>query len=187
MLPRPSLSCALRAHPSTPAAEIGALQVGADLAPAHVRLHYTLHAPLDRLRIPPASSAPAATDHLWRHTCFEAFVASAAGPAYREFNFSPSGDWAGYAFSGERQRDPAHEPLPAPRIAVQRAADALVLTAELPLAALPPADAAPWRLGLTAVIEAADGRLSYWALAHPRDVPDFHHAGGWTAGLEPSK
>jgi hypothetical protein len=31
------------------------------------------------------------------------------------------------------------------------------------------------RLGLSAVIEATDGTISYWALAHPSDKPDFHH------------
>ena len=31
------------------------------------------------------------------------------------------------------------------------------------------------RARLAAVIEATDGSLSYWALAHPSDKPDFHH------------
>jgi hypothetical protein len=35
---------------------------------------------------------------------------------------------------------------------------------------------APWRLGLSAVIEETSGRKSYWALAHPPGKPDFHHA-----------
>ena len=33
----------------------------------------------------------------------------------------------------------------------------------------------PWRLGLSAVIEAEDGTKSYWALNHPPGAPDFHH------------
>lgn len=32
-----------------------------------------------------------------------------------------------------------------------------------------------WLAGLSAVIEEADGTLSYWALAHPAGKPDFHH------------
>ena len=31
------------------------------------------------------------------------------------------------------------------------------------------------RIGLSAVIETTDGALSYWALAHPAEKPDFHH------------
>jgi hypothetical protein len=33
-----------------------------------------------------------------------------------------------------------------------------------------------WRLGLSAVIEDANGGMSYWALTHPPGKPDFHHA-----------
>jgi hypothetical protein len=37
-----------------------------------------------------------------------------------------------------------------------------------------PADA-EWALGLSAVIEQADGTKAYWALRHPSPAPDFHH------------
>ena len=43
---------------------------------------------------------------------------------------------------------------------------------------------APLRIGLSAVIEASDG-LSYWALRHPADKPDFHDADGFALLLEP--
>ena len=33
----------------------------------------------------------------------------------------------------------------------------------------------PWRMGVSTVIETVDGAISYWALAHPPDKPDFHH------------
>ena len=39
----------------------------------------------------------------------------------------------------------------------------------------------PELIGLSAVVETTDGTLSYWALAHPRAQPDFHHPVGWTA------
>ena len=45
---------------------------------------------------------------------------------------------------------------------------------------------APLRLGLSAVIEASDATLSYWALHHPPGKPDFHHADGRALLLEPS-
>jgi len=41
------------------------------------------------------------------------------------------------------------------------------------------------RIGLSAVIEASDG-LSYWALRHPVDKPDFHDADGFALLLEPA-
>ena len=67
--------------------------------------------------------------------------------------------------------------IAAPRIDTLIAPARLSLHATLELRALPPG---PWRLGLSAVIEEANGRLSYWALAHPAGRPDFHHADCFT-------
>jgi len=40
-----------------------------------------------------------------------------------------------------------------------------------------------WRLGISAVIEEADGTKSYWALAHPDGKPDFHAPAGFVLAL----
>jgi hypothetical protein len=40
-----------------------------------------------------------------------------------------------------------------------------------------------WELGLSAVLEEKDGTKSYWALAHPREKPDFHDPGCFAARL----
>lgn len=179
----PALLC-LTCHPATPCTAALRLQAGCTPAPDGQgwRLRYELAGELALLRIPPPAPAPGAADGLWRHTCFEAFAGPTDDAAYREFNFSPAGDWAAYAFSAERVRDAAREPLAAPRIACARTADRLVLDAWLPAGALPDAGA-PHRLGLAAVVETRDGGLSYWALQHPAPRPDFHHRGGWTAHL----
>lgn len=99
-------------------------------------------------------------------------MAVAGSPAYREFNFSPSGQWAAYAFSDYRQRAESRTPSVAPTIALRRFPDRLELEATLAPALLP--EGVNLELGLNAVIEAADGRLSYWALKHPAGAPDFH-------------
>ncbi len=44
----------------------------------------------------------------------------------------------------------------------------------------------PWRVGLTAVVEDRAGGLSYFALRHPRDNPDFHDAAGFAVSLDGS-
>ena len=120
------------------------------------------------------------TDGLWQHTCFEAFIGSTLGPAYAEFNLAPSGAWAAYAFddyrAGMRDFPVSADP--------QIAGAAGRWTATIPLAGL---DAllgpAPWRLAITAVIEATDGAKSYWSLAHPPGKPDFHHPDCFAARL----
>lgn len=39
-------------------------------------------------------------------------------------------------------------------------------------------------VGLTAVIEDHDGQVSYWALAHRAEKPDFHSAAGFVLEIE---
>lgn len=151
-----------------------------------VRLCYTLRGNTSALRIP-VPAAPVPTDGLWQHTCLEAFVAADGETAYREFNFSPSSEWAAYRFSSERQRDEPAEarervllPPPQSRLSPRT----LTLTARLPTSALPRSPATLC-LGLSAVVEELDGRLSYWALQHPHARPDFHHRDGRALRLAP--
>lgn len=142
-------------------------------APGRLALEYHLDADIARLRIPPPA-APERTDGLWRHTCFEAFIGT--GDEYREFNFSPSHAWAAYRFTGYRAGMAPLELSDTPAIVSRSSADRLVLGVTLDLEWLPrPAAGAGLRLGLTAVVEDGEGVLSYWALRHPADKPDFHH------------
>lgn len=178
----------LLAHPATPCAE--GLQLRGVLAPDGDgwRLHYTLTGDLSALAIP-VPQPPGPADGLWQHTCFEAFVGTTGSTAYRELNFSPSGQWAAYRFSAERVRDLAAESTAHPPVVTcEHTASALTLQVWLPPALLPePEHNASLMIGLNAVVEARDGRLSYWALHHPRaEQPDFHHSGGWTHRLLPA-
>jgi hypothetical protein len=131
-------------------------------------------------RIPPLSDA-GFTDGLWRHTCCELFLSSAVDGqdgAYREFNFSPSGAWAIYDFSGYRLPIP-FVPASVPTIRFVRDDRGWELHATLPGMLLP---SAAWsQLGVTAVIEDCGGNLAYWALVHPAERPDFHDRRGFVA------
>jgi hypothetical protein len=146
-----------------------------------------LQGDLASLRIP-GERPGRRVDELWRHTCFEVFLMSGDGPGYREYNFSPSGEWAAYAFNSYRQ---ANDRLTgvvtdesAPLIRVHRNAQHLALEAEVSLE--PSTLAHTIRLGLSAVVEAVDGGLSYWALRHPPGKPDFHHADAFALQLDGS-
>jgi len=132
---------------------------------------FLLEGRIGSLRIP-GPRPPRRADGLWRHTCFELFAAGEGDPAYVEFNLSPSGEWAAYAFRDYREGGETAA-APAPGIEVSRAGARFALHAGIPLALLPAAR--PLRLGLSAVVEEADGPLSYWALRHPAGRPDFHH------------
>lgn len=146
-----------------------------------LRLHYVLEAHIPRIRIPPPA-APQRADELWRHTCFEVFVSIGDAPFYYEFNFAPSSQWAAYRFNGYRDGMSAVELARPPEIAVRRAEYRLELDAVLHLEALSELRGnLPLRLALAAVIETQEGDISYWALSHPPDRPDFHQAAGFTA------
>ncbi len=112
---------------------------------------FILDADLDRLRIPGRRAARFA-DGLWRHTCFEVFLARKGSRAYREYNLAPSGE------SEAR----------APRTRIRRSARGLQVDLKIKAQGR-------MRVGLSAVIEEKDGALSYWALRHPPGKPDFHH------------
>jgi hypothetical protein len=173
----------LKAHPDFPSEAVSGIDVGVERDGAALTLRYGLTGAVAALAIPPVA-APERTDELWRHTCFEAFLRPDAGGAYIELNFAPSTQWAAYRFAGYRQEMHAAD-VAAPRIAVTTTEASLELAVSLDLAslALPPG---PCRLALSAVVEAADGAKSYWALAHPLGRPDFHHEAGFASRL-PSK
>ncbi|MDE2584405.1 MAG: DOMON-like domain-containing protein, partial [Betaproteobacteria bacterium] len=166
-----------RAHPDFPCAAVASLQVEVTPLADGLRLDYCLRGDLVALRLP-SPAAPVEPDRLWAHTCFEVFLARGDGAAYREYNFSPSGQWAAYSFTGYRQPDGAVPALPCPILAWRQDAGELALEVTLPAAALPPGDGALC-LALTTVVELEDGVLSYWALRHPAGKPDFHHRDGF--------
>lgn len=173
----------LIAHPSTSAVPARRVTVDVRRMPdGGLALGFRLEGRLDGVRIPPPGP-PRRADGLWRHTCFEAFVALDGDAAYREVNVSPSGEWAVYAFRGYRDPLPLPDETVAPHVVVTWTTDRLALDATVPL---PTAyGRAPLRVGLSAVVEATDGMLSYWALRHPPGAPDFHRADAFALAVQP--
>jgi hypothetical protein len=172
-----SLGYALLPHPATPAPMVRAIEAGiASRADGCIAFCYRLRGDMARVRIPEAY-LPERCDLLWEHTCFEVFVGIEGDVAYREFNFSPSGQWTAYDFGDYRRRlaDPA---VATPRITTRSTEGRLELEAIVSLSSLPSAPAGTcWNIGLSAVVEATDtvnDGLSYWALRHPSPRPDFH-------------
>lgn len=151
----------------------------ARLRPRRIFVRFILSGDVRHVRLPRRGwRPPRHSDGLWRHTCFEAFLRAGDEAAYYEFNLSPSGDWAAWRFDDYRSGRKVARQVGPPGIdpfwreGPQPCAFAAVLELER-LVALPLHE--PWHLGLSAVIEERNGRLSYWALRHPPGDPDFHH------------
>jgi len=161
----------LACHPHTPSQAIREINVVVEEASSNLMLTFCLVGDVSSLSIPEVQPSQSADD-LWQHTCFEAFIMGGEGPEYREFNFSPSGEWAVYAFRDYRDAEVLENEL-APGIVVCKTMDRLELSAEICRDFLP--QGGPLRLGLSAVVEDAEGVLSYWSLRHPPGQPDFHH------------
>jgi hypothetical protein len=162
----------LKRHPDTLSAGAAAVEAEAARAGSLLSLRFLVKGDPARLALPPPGR-PERADGLWRHTCFEAFIRPGPGEAYAEFNLAPSRRWAAYGFTGYRHDMTPIAGIAAPSIAVETTAEGVMLDAVIETG-LPARGA--WRVGLSAVIEAADGTISYWALAHPPGKPDFHHA-----------
>lgn len=120
-----------------------------------------------RLRVPSAR-VPRIAEGLWRHTCCELFVRRPGEQGYREFNFSPSGEWAAYSFTRYREGALLRDNALDPRIIARHTDGKLELEAHIDLEG-------SLLIGLSAVVEDQNGTLSYWALQHPPGKPDFHH------------
>ena len=176
----------LTRHPETNSRVVDGIETRVRWTELEV-LHFTYSVTGDigRLRIPPPRE-PRQADQLWQHICFEAFVSMKGDTAYREFNFSPSGEWAVYSFRHYRERALLASEEVAPAITVDKGDDSLEIDAVVRLSHQAPLGLdTRFRLGLSAVIEEMDGRFSYWALKHPPGKPDFHHPDGFVLEIEP--
>jgi hypothetical protein len=172
-------------HPYAPRqSQVAVIEARLELDAANrLRFSYVLTGDLARLRVPPPAS-PQCADRLWQHTCFEAFIAVGGTSAYYEYNFSPSREWAAFAFRAYRDGDPLHDDHFAPEIRSIRDHGRLEVSASVRWRHLPLIQPGmTLRVGLAAVIEAVDGTLSHWALKHPADRPDFHHADSFVLEL----
>ncbi|WP_373488633.1 DOMON-like domain-containing protein [Blastomonas sp.] len=171
----------LIAHPDYPAPAQVAVSVKVlDLSADQFVLEYTLTDPHGCVRLP--DPAPAVrSDGLWQQSCFEAFVGAGTGDVYTEFNFAASCAWAAYRFDTYRSGMSALPVNVDPEITNL---DAGIWRIRIDVAALHRVlGPRPWRLGLSAVIEALDDGKSYWALCHAPGQPDFHHPDCFAARL----
>ena len=145
---------------------------------------YVLRAEISRVRMPPEKSAERA-DGLWKHTCFEAFIKAPDAAGYYELNFAPSRQWAVYRFNAYREGMSSPDVGPSPEISVRRFAERLEVDAAVRLHDLIGLQGMPHlKVGLSAVVEEENGRLSYWALKHAAGKADFHRPDGFVLTLK---
>jgi hypothetical protein len=185
MGPSRSYTAVLTCHPETYSHAVRSLVVTVGSTTETLALTYALNGDIRRLRIPPARPQRR-TNRLWEHTCFEVFISAKGSSAYQEFNFSPSGEWAAFAFHSYRDGAALEDDDLAPSMTVRIGENSLSLDANIDLDRLPTLwRSAVLRLAVAAVIEEEAGMFSYWALKHPPGKPDFHRPDSFVLEVEP--
>jgi hypothetical protein len=144
-----------------------------DVSADKVTCTWRLFGDLDRIRWPETCPTPRRRMSLWEHTCFEFFIGASDNDGYYEYNQSPAGHWNSFSFSGVRTDMAETDVLRSIACATARLDERTAsITAEVRFR---PPGAGPYRVGVSAVIEAVSGRYHYFALAHGGGRPDFHH------------
>jgi len=166
-MPKHSFSTVLTPHPDSPAPEVRQLRVSGERHPLTLSLCYTLVGEWADF-VFPDKNHPAPANKLWQRSCCELFWREADSIAYREYNFSPSGQWAAYAFSAYRKLENI---LPPPPQEMEWTVNesGLILQVEVPVCEK------PLQLGLAVILQRRSGEIVYHALRHPSGAPDFHH------------
>jgi hypothetical protein len=182
-------STALACHPSSGPGPVAGIGVSGSLSKdGELAVRYELAGDMRQILIPSVSPKPMPRDELWRRTCCELFLTDATHDAgggervrpYREFNFSPSGDWAAYEFDGYRR---GGRPLDTPARVVMRYVDgeSLVLSVRTRVPPVNLRRAADVSFNAAVIVETSDGGLQYWAVKHGEAEPDFHDHQGFVS------
>lgn len=154
-------------HPDAPAGAIHSIDAELERMEGGAVAIFRILGDISRLVIPPLAE-PVRADNLWRTTCFELFVTGEGG-TYREYNFSPSSQWAAYEFDDYRTG--------MRNVAADIETELYQEKNELQFSAKIRGEFAnPAFVGLTAVIEETDGAIRYWSNAFAPGNPDFHAA-----------
>ena len=145
-------------------------------------ISYLISGPMGEIIVPAPADTPLRRTGLWEETCLECFLAAKDAPRYWEVNLSPSGHWNVYRFSAYRegmQEESAFTSLP---FRVDRGKDSFLLDVDLPLDGIISPKTPP-EAGISAVIKLRSGQMTYWALSHPGQKPDFHRPESFIAQL----
>lgn len=166
------------AHPSSEVSGVEARVIGFDQS--WLRVRWRIEG-AQRLVVPPFAGRGRA-DELWRTTCFELFLKPDGGEAYVEINLSPSERWAAYDFASYRDGMAERPASREPDCTMRLGSSFAIFDAAIPRDGLP---ALPAAAGFAAVIEEQGGTISYWALSHQTEKPDFHAPACFAARLAP--
>jgi hypothetical protein len=158
-----------------PFSEAGEVKISASLSRTSslIQCVFEVSGAIDEILWPVKAPSSCRRDELWKTTCFELFFGEPGANKYFEANFSPSGNWALYSFddyrSGMKNETSIKIEISEFRISSESAEFRVSLALIDSALAGRDLEASP-----TAGIENKSGAISYWAMKHASDKPDFH-------------
>jgi hypothetical protein len=138
-----------------------------------LRIEYKVQGSLECINRPSISPVAHCRHELWRHTCFELFFGIPGEAAYWEVNLCPSGCWNLYHFDGYRTGMREESAVGPPICDIVSDTDLLSLNCTLNFNGIINSFS-QLEVGVSSVVEAIGGSISYWALKHHGTAPDFH-------------
>jgi hypothetical protein len=139
-----------------------------------LQISYLLKGDLSQILLPAVkNNSGERKNELWQTTCFEFFLAIFNDPKYWEFNLSPTGDWNVYSFTNYRRGMREAATFPALSLETVGDSDRYQLSTKINLRSIISGQNL-LDLAITTVIEDVNHHLSYWAIIHPGNQPDFH-------------
>jgi len=141
-------------------------------------LNYFVSGDIENIQWPDFDCIQEGND-LWKTTCLECFCLLEDGKSYIELNFSPKGYWHIYYFDDYRQPSQTLKNVVCiSDLVINKKDDGCRLQVEVHLNGISIKD-----IGFTAVIEDSNKEISYWALQHASNNPDFHKSETFTNSI----
>lgn len=144
-----------------------------------INISYRIVGDIDKIQLPGISVHPSRKDQLWNSTCCELFLGASNKPAYWEYNFSPSHDWALFSFTDYRKNktdDPSIAAIDITTNIDNGREFTLNTLLTIPDALL----GHDLDVGVSSIVKDHAGNIHYYALSHPGDKPDFHQRNCFT-------
>ncbi len=142
-----------------------------------LKLQFEISNNVENILIPDRSNDPKRVIGLWESTCFECFIKNPNGESYYEFNFSPDGHWNCFYFE-----IPGKDLIECNNIALPTTESNLDdenfrFSIEINTESMKDGfwSSKEMEFGLTTVIEDERNNLSFWAIEHHDDRPNFHN------------
>lgn len=140
-----------------------------------LEINFTLMGDMTSLHLPSPAENSNRVVGLYHHTCLEIFLKR--GSRYLEWNFSFSGDWCIFLFDSYRKKSTEQENLDSSLFSIKHISHSnseARFGVGINLDRLNFLGRGESHLGFSAVLEHPKSQLSYWALKHVANQPDFH-------------